>query len=130
MAEPASSTAAGFVLWKFGSLKLIGFGAALIGAGIMAIFRPPKTKKELFLQGAVALAASFLFGPSAVKFADYYFSWVDLTHAKFEDVLQFNAMVHGLIGAIAWGVFGGIAVLRDRFGSDPIQTVKDVKDAV
>lgn len=127
MAEPTASGVLGFAIWKFGTVKLLGFGAALIGAGIMAIFRPPKTRKEMFLQGAVALASSLLFGGTAVSVIASVTGWINLLTAPLADIIQFNAMVHGLIGAMAWGIFGGLAVLRDKFGSDPIQTIKDVK---
>ncbi len=130
MAEPASSGVVGVAIWKFGLLKLLGLGAAIIGAGIMAIFRPPKTRRELFLQCAVALGASLLFGGSAVKALDFYFDWIDLSTASLEDIFQFTGAVHGLLGAMSWGIFGGISVLRDRLGRDPVQAAKDVKDAL
>lgn len=130
MAEPTSSGAVGLAIWKFGALKLLGLGAALLGAGIMAIFRPPKTRKELFLQCAVALGASLLFGGPAVSALDFYLDWIDLSTASLEDIFQFTGAVHGLIGALSWGIFGGLSVLRDRVGHDPVQAVKDVKDVV
>lgn len=130
MAEPASSGAMGIVIWKFGALKLLGLGAAILGAGMMAIFRPPKTRRELFYQCAVALGSSLLFGGAAVSALDFYFDWIDLKTAPLEEVFQFTGMVHGLIGALSWGVFGGLSVLRDKLGSDPVQAVKDVKDAM
>ena len=130
MAEPASSGAMGIVIWKFGALKLLGLGAAILGAGMMAIFRPPKTRRELFYQCAVALGSSLLFGGAAVSALDFYSDWVDLSTAPLDEIFQFTGAVHGLIGALSWGVFGGLSVLRDKFGSDPVQTVKDVKDAL
>jgi hypothetical protein len=128
MAEPAASGALGFAIWKFGAVKVFGLGAALIGAGIMAIFRPPKSRKEMFMQAGVALASSLLFGGSAVHMlAGFDIFGINLATSLMTDVIQFNAMVHGLIGAMAWGVFGGLAVLRDKFSSDPIQAVRDIK---
>lgn len=116
------------MLWKFGTLKLFGMGSALLGAIIMSYFRPPKTKKEQIMQAACALGASLLFGGSAVLMFDSWFDWIDLATAHISDSIQFIATVHGLIGALAWGLFGGLAIIRDKFGSDPIQTVKDIKD--
>lgn len=128
MAEPAATGALGFAIWKFGAVKVFGLGAALIGAGIMAIFRPPKTRREMFMQGAVALASSLLFGGAAVNaLASFSVFNINLLTAPMADVIQFNAMVHGLIGSMAWGIFGGLAVLRDKFSSDPIQAVRDIK---
>ncbi len=119
----------GVLIMKFGLVKLLSLGSALLGAGIMAIFRPPKTRKELFTQGAVALAASFIFGGAVVTMlGGFGIFGINLLTAPLADIVQFNIMVHGLIGAMAWGLFGGLAVLRDKFGSDPIQAIKDVKD--
>lgn len=120
---------AGMALWKFGTVKLLGLGAALLGAGIMAVFRPPKSRKELFLQGAVALGSSLLFGGAAVTaLAGFSVFGIDLKTSAMADIIQFNAMVHGLIGAMAWGIFGGMAVFRDKFGSDPIEAIKNVRN--
>lgn len=124
----SAEAGASIALWKLGSLKFAGFGAALIGAGIMTIFRPPKTKKEMFLQGACALASSFLFGGTAVSFIDYHSDWINLTTASFNDAMQFTVMVHGLIGALSWGIFGGIASFREKLGNDPIEAIKEIKD--
>lgn len=130
MAEPTSSGVLGLAIWKFGGLKIFGLGAALIGAGIMTIFRPPKTRKELFWQCAVALGVSLLFGGPAVLALDYWCDWIDLKTAPLEDIFQFTGAVHGLLGALSWGIFGGLSALRDRIGVDPVQAVKDVKEAL
>ena len=123
-----AETGASILVLKFGLLKILALGAALIGASIMAIFRPPKTRKELFLQGAVALGSSLVFGGTLTSVIAHFTGWVDLKTSSMEDIINFTAMVYGMIGALSWGVFGGLAVLRDKFGSDPIQTVKDIKD--
>jgi len=47
---------------KFGFVKILTLGAAALGAGLMAVFRPPKTRKEMFAQSVVALGSSLLFG--------------------------------------------------------------------
>lgn len=121
-------TGAGVLLSKFGIMTSLGAVAALLGAGIMAVFRPPKTRKELFLQGAVALGSSFLFGGTAVKVLAHLTGWVNLATDNVLDVSQFTIMVYGMIGALSWGLFGGLAELRDKIAEDPIQAVKDVKN--
>lgn len=124
-----TETGFGILVMKFGLVKVLGFGAALLGAGMMAIFRPPKTRKELFMQGAVALGVSLLFGGAMVHMlAGFSVFGINLLTSSITDIIQFNVMVHGLLGAMAWGLFGGLAVLRDKFGSDPVQTIKDIKD--
>lgn len=126
--EPTSSGAIGALIWKFGALKLLGLGSALFGAAIMAIFRPPQSRKELMYQAAVALGASLLLGSMAVKALDSWWDWINLSTDPKEDIVQFIAMVHGMIGALAWGIFGGIAVIRDKLYADPIKTVKELRD--
>lgn len=121
-------TGAGVLITKYGAMALLGSAAALLGAGIMAVFRPPKSRKEMFLQGVVALGSSFLFGGTAVKVLAHITGWVDLAHDNIVDISQFTVMVYGLIGAFSWGLFGGIAYFRDKFEADPIQAIKDVKD--
>ena len=126
--EPASSSFLGIAIWKFGFVKLLGVGAALLGAFIMAIFRPPLTRKEMLYQAAVAIGASLLFGASACRYLDSIWDWINLATDSQEEVMQFVAMVHGLIGASAWGVFGGLAVFRDRFMADPVTAVKEIRN--
>lgn len=121
------STAIGALIAKYGWLKLFTLGASVAGAGLMAVFRPPKSRKEMFLQATVALTCSFLFGDTAVKWADSFFAFIDLNTAPYWDFLQFYITVHGLVGAFSWGLVGGLAAYRDKFTNDPVQAVKDVK---
>lgn len=123
-----AETGASLLVLKFGLMKMLGFGAALVGAGMMAIFRPPKNRKELFMQGAVALGSSLLFGGTLTSAFAHWTGWVDMKTSSIEDIVQFTSMVYGMIGALSWGVFGGLAVLRDKFGSDPVQTIHDIKN--
>lgn len=122
------SGAIGALVAKYGWLKLITVAAALGGASMMAVFRPPKTKKEMFYQGAIALGCSLMFGDSVASLVDYWFDYISMATSPREEVIQFVVAIHGLVGAFSWGIFGGIAVLRDKFGSDPIQTVKDLRN--
>jgi hypothetical protein len=115
------SGAVGAIIAKFGAAKALTLGAALIGAAVMAVFRPPKSRKEMFYQGAVALGSSMLFGGFGVALVD---SWLHLG----ADTLI--VPIHGLIGAMSWGLFGGLAHLRDKAATDPIGTAKEIKDVV
>lgn len=105
------------VITKYGWLKLATLGAALGGAVLMAVFRPPKNRKEMLLHALVALGSSFLFGDTVFKIINNY---IEMDYVA----------VHGLVGAMSWGFFGGLATMRDKFSKDPVQTVKDVKDIV
>lgn len=114
---------------KYGFIKLLTLGAALAGAGMMAIFRPPRTKKEMGLQAIVALGCSFLFGDTIATAVN---NWIHLVNMDVwsASTAQFYVTMHGLVGALSWGLFGGLAHMRDKVAKDPIQAVKDVKDLV
>lgn len=114
-------SAIGVLIAKVGWLKFSTFAAALAGAAVMIVFRPPATRKEMFLQGVIALSASFMFGPFFVKVAQ---SW---TGFGVEDVL---IPTHALVGALSWGAFGGVAAYRDKLSSSPKEAVQDVKDVI
>lgn len=127
MTEPTSSGILGAAIWKFGLVKTLAFTSAMIGAGIMAIFRPPKTRRELFMQGIVALGSSFMFGGMLVNTIASITGWINLNTAPIADVVQFHMAIYGFLGAISWGLFGGLSVLRDKFGSDPIKTIRSIR---
>lgn len=105
---------------KFGWIKFASLGAALLGAALMVIFRPPKTRKEMFYQGLVALGSSLLFGDFFVAWAAHFLTFMSVTDAKF------NVAIHGLVGALSWGAFGALAHYRDKAATNPEQVVKDV----
>ena len=114
-------------LTKFGWLKIASLGAAGIGAGLMALSRPPKTRREQFYQGLTALGSSALFGDFAVRWAATFFSFVNLATDSIFDVYTFYISIHGLVGAMAWGLFGALGTLRDKVAKDPIGTIKDAQ---
>ena len=110
------------LLAKFGTAKLLGLGAALIGAALMIMFRPPKSRKEMFYQAAVALGSSLLFGSTAVALVSTWLS---------QPVDTVSPAVHGFIGALSWGFFGGLAHWRDeKLAKDPVAAVKEIKDVL
>lgn len=110
------------LLAKFGTAKILTLGAAVVGALIMAAFRPPKSRKEMFYQAAVALGSSLVFGSFAVALVA---NWTGLS----ADVA--SPAVHGFIGAVSWGFFGGLAHWRDeKLAKDPVAAIKEVKDVL
>lgn len=115
---------------KFGLVKTFTLGAALAGASLMAVFRPPKSRKEMFLQATVALGCSFLFGDTLTHMLDSWLDFIDYKSSPWEAWMQFAITVHSFVGAMSWGLFGGLAHMRDKVESDPIQAAKDVKDLV
>lgn len=124
MAVESGSAIGLAAITKFGWIKLFSLGAAVIGAGMMAIFRPPKSRKELFTQGGVALGCSLLFGNTLASIALHY---LPITLVTLEEFISFHVAVNGLVGALSWGAFGGLAQLRDKVEKDPEQAFKDVK---
>ena len=113
---------------NYGWLKLLSLGAAGMGALLMAIFRPPKTRKEMLYQGAVALGTSLLFGNFIANNLAHVWGFIDLALATPQEYAEYQAAIHGIIGATSWGIFGGLAQLRDRLFVDPVGTVKDVRN--
>ncbi len=98
------SAGAGAFFAKYGLVV----GAGMAGAAIMAILDPPKTRKELFLQGMCAGVGSIVFGPAAL-------SWVSgfLGQALIVNNFQDWALpVYFIVGAMSWGVFGMLVKLR------------------
>lgn len=89
----------------------------------MALMRPAPTRKELFFQALVALAGSLLFGGLAVQAFSYYFTWAASS-------TQTVGAIHGLIGALSWGIFGGLATLREKLNKDPIEVAHEIKDII
>jgi hypothetical protein len=124
MAVESGSALGLAAITKFGWIKLLTLGAALLGASIMAVFRPPKSRKELFTQGAVALGCSLLFGSTIASIGLHYLP-IELT--SLEDLLSYNVAINGLVGALSWGAFGGLAHFRDKVQNDPAQAIKDVR---
>ena len=120
-----SGSALGLVaITKFGWIKFFSLGAAVLGAGMMALFRPPASRKELFTQGAIALGCSLLFGSTVASILLHY---VPLELNSIEELVSYHVSVNGLVGALSWGIFGGLAHLRDKVEKDPEQVIKDVK---
>lgn len=107
MTEPASSGAAGALLYK-----LLPAG---IGAAIMIAVDPPNTKRELFLQAFVAFAMSYLFGDVAFEVAKGFSLLAFLDPSK---PSHWNA-VAGVVGAAGWFVAGGASVALKRFRRSP-----------
>jgi hypothetical protein len=111
-AEPVSGAAGAALGWKLLGLGTL-VGAGVLGAVIMAIFEPPKDKKTMFGQAAVAGIGSLVFGPTAVRVLDYYAAFIDLANATPLEALETAAPVYLLIGAVSWGAFGALAKLRE-----------------
>lgn len=98
------------IIAKYGLGTLL---AAVGGAAIMAMFRPPKDRKEVLQHALVALGTSLILGSSVYNIV---IQWIPVNEIA----------VHGLLGAVSWGLWAGIATYRDRFARAPVEAVKDV----
>ena len=110
-----------FLAAKVGVTKLLTLASVFAGVFLMAIFRPPSSRKEVIQHGLVALLSSFLAGPLLSKLTS---SWLGV---PIDDVL---IPVHGFIGAFSWAVWSGAATWRDRLIKDPQGAINDAKDIV
>ncbi len=115
----ASESGLGIIIAKIGVIKFLTLGAAGLGAALMAIFRPAKSRKELFYQAVVALSSSLLFGNTAASALANAISALSFTYGT-EEHIQYLVSVHALVGAMSWGLFGGLAHVRDVAGSKTI----------
>lgn len=97
-----------------------------LGAGIMIMVDPPKSKRDLFALAFVAYASSYLFGGALFDFLQTtaWFSFLD--DAK----RAHHTAVDGVIGAFGWFIAGGIAKVLKSFKKNPLKTVKDVRDTI
>ena len=119
MTEPATIVAGGYA-----TAKGLGAGAAFLAAMLIAITRPPKNRAELFTRAFVAIASSLLFGGFFVTVLDYYIPFVNVSGVVFG---EFHAAVHGLVGATAWGVVGGVGALMDFLKNKPVDFLIKLK---
>lgn len=101
--------------------KVLAYLASFAGAVLIAMTRPPQTRKELFYHAAAAMLASYIFGDVVVAILD---NWLALTR---EELI---VPVYGFIGAMGWGIAGGLSTFSGKFAKDPVQAIKDVKDVV
>lgn len=107
-ADPVLASAATGLGLKLGAAA----GAGVLGALVMAMVDPPRTRRELFVQATVAAIGSMIFGPVAVKALSKEFDWYSLANLAGVDYIQMVMPVYFLTGAMSWGVFGALAKLR------------------
>jgi MFS family permease len=104
MKMSVESGAAGAFFAKFGFVV----GAGMAGAAIMAVLDPPKTRKELFMQGMCAGVGSFVFGPAALSWVGGFVGQ-QLVDTGFTD---WALPIYFVVGALSWGFFGMLVKLR------------------
>jgi len=98
--------------WLFAYKAIAALGLGALGALIMAGFDPPKTRRMLFAQSAVAGGGSVLFGPVAVHFVDHMTPWIDIHALPLPQHMEWAAPIYFVVGALSWGAFGALAKFR------------------
>lgn len=99
------------------------FLPATLGAAIMIVIEPPKTRRELFWRLVAAFVCSAIFGELAMDFLKSL-SWLAfLDPAK----RSHQAAIDFMVGGSGWFLLGGGGVLLRKFRGDPVATVEEAK---
>lgn len=104
---------------------LAKFLPAALGAAIMILVDPPKSRRDLFIRVFVAMACSILFGELVFDWlrSMSVFSWLDPFKRAHVSAID------GIVGAVGFSVASGSAVWLRRFRKDPIKAIDEVKGA-
>jgi hypothetical protein len=101
--------------------KGIAITASAIGAAVMAATKPPESRMQLLRYGIVSIGSGFLFAELAAEVASHY---LGIPAAK----LMLPA--GGLVGAVAWGVWGYARHILDRVSSSEDGLIPALKKAI
>lgn len=102
------------------------FMPAAVGAAIMVLVDPPKTKKDLFIRAFCAFGCSYLFGDTLFDFLDSTTMFAFLDPAKHAH----RVAVEGVVGACGFFVAGGAANWLKAFKRKPLDTVKETREVL
>jgi hypothetical protein len=110
-------------VWSGLLALLLKFFPATLGAAVMCLFDMPNTKREWFIRGFVAMAASYLFGEAVFDWLDSisWFSFLDTGNRKH------HTAVEGLLGAISFLGMNMLATLLKRYRDDPTKVDELIK---
>jgi hypothetical protein len=102
---------------------LYKFLPAALGAALMIVIEPPKTRKELFWRLVAAFICSAMFGELAMDWLHSvsWFAFLDPFKRSHQAAIDF------IVGGSGWFILGGGGVMLRRFKGDPVTTVKDAK---
>jgi len=130
MPEPTmSGAAAGAAAAKtVVGAKIITVVAGVAGAAVMIAIRPNMTRKQMFLHALVAGVVSlFMTNPFLAVMANVS-DWFDTTKWIPETRDEWRTMWSFVLGALSWGMMGALYYMRERFGSNPIETINDLRN--
>lgn len=104
---------------------LYKFLPASLGAALMIVIEPPKTRKELFWRLVAAFVCSAIFGEFAMDLLKSFSLFVFLDPLK----RSHQAAIDFIVGGSGWFLLGGGGVLLRRFKGDPLPVIEDIKKA-
>lgn len=104
---------------------LYKFLPAGLGAFIMILVEPPKTRRELFWRLVAAFICSAVFGELAMDWL-HSLSWF-----AFLDPLKrsHQAAIDFIVGGSGWFLLGGAGVMLRKWRGDPLAAIDSVKRA-
>lgn len=102
---------------------LYKFLPATLGAALMIVIEPPKTRKELFWRLVAAFICSAIFGEVVMDALKSFSFFAFLDPAK----RSHQAAVDFVVGGGGWFILGGGGVLLRKFKGDPAAAAEDAK---
>jgi hypothetical protein len=118
MQEQLSPESAGWL-----AAAIYKFLPATLGAAIMIVIEPPKTRQELFWRLVAAFICSAIFGEFVMDALKSFSMFAFLDPAK----RSHQAAVDFIVGGSGWFLLGGGGVLLRRFRGDPAGAAEDAK---
>lgn len=102
------------------------FLPAALGAAIMIVIEPPKTRGELFWRLVAAFICSAIFGELTMDFLKsvQWFAFLDPAKRSHQAAVDF------IVGGSGWFLLGGGGVLLRRFKADPAAAAEEAKKAL
>lgn len=126
MSEPVSGTMTTIVAAK-GGAKLFAVLAGVAGAALMVAIRPNLTRKQMALHAATAGAMSYFLTSPVIRLASG-FGWLEIDKWPVEDARDIHVAVAFFIGAMSWGIVGGLYWFREKFGTNPIEAIQAIRN--
>jgi hypothetical protein len=101
--------------------KGVAIAASAVGAAVMAATKPPESRMQLLRYGIVSIGSGFLFAELVAEVASHY---LGIPATKL--VLPAG----GLVGAVAWGVWGYARHILDQVSSSDEGLIPAIKKAI
>ncbi len=126
MSEPVSGTMTTIAAVK-GGAKLFAVLAGVAGAALMVAIRPNLTRKQMALHAATAGAMSYFLTSPVIRLASG-FGWLEIDKWPVDDARDIHVAVAFFIGAMSWGIVGGLYWFSEKFGTNPIEAIQAIRN--